>query len=447
MHAAPECLALAIAIATTPALAGGTVSFTLIANGSTPIPDAGEQFGFVFDPAYDAGEACFWGRNPSFDQGIYAMTGDQLRVIADTSTSIPGGFGTFDTFGGDPMLHGGDIVLVGWGPANQMGIYTPGVLDGTVLVFADRNMSVPQGTGNFTFTGWPSVYGGVLTFLGFGGGQTGIYRVASPGSAATVVVDKGTTIPQGNLTFTAFEGPSHNKGQVAFRGTGPFDQRGIYLKTGDDLQLIANRSTSIPQGIGSFTDFGTIPSLSDGTMAFVGQGAAGQIGVYRYDGSLHRIADRTTMIPEGTGGFTSFHNFVSNSGGRVAFIGEGTGGQRGLYVDDHGTLRKLIDQDDSLDGQAIQSISSIDRDALDGNRIAFTVVFENGGGFGAYIATFASPADLDADGDVDIDDLLLVLLGFGPCPAGPDECPADINDDGLVGVDDLLAVILGWTAP
>ena len=51
------------------------------------------------------------------------------------------------------------------------------------------------------------------------------------------------------------------------------------------------------------------------------------------------------------------------------------------------------------------------------------------------------PADLDVSGSVDVQDLLLVIEGWGPCPS---DCPADLSGDGLVGTDDLLAVIAEW---
>jgi hypothetical protein len=50
------------------------------------------------------------------------------------------------------------------------------------------------------------------------------------------------------------------------------------------------------------------------------------------------------------------------------------------------------------------------------------------------------PADTDGSGAVDVDDLVAVILAWGPCV----ECPADIDDSGTVDVDDLVAVILGW---
>ena len=45
--------------------------------------------------------------------------------------------------------------------------------------------------------------------------------------------------------------------------------------------------------------------------------------------------------------------------------------------------------------------------------------------------------DLNADGVVNILDLLLLIGSFGPCEG----CPADFDNDGFVGVVDLLALI------
>lgn len=56
--------------------------------------------------------------------------------------------------------------------------------------------------------------------------------------------------------------------------------------------------------------------------------------------------------------------------------------------------------------------------------------------------------DLNADGHVDVSDLLLLLAAWGPCPAvtaGPFPCPADLDGDGSVDVSDLLALLANWT--
>jgi choice-of-anchor B domain-containing protein len=75
---------------------------------------------------------------------------------------------------------------------------------------------------------------------------------------------------------------------------------------------------------------------------------------------------------------------------------------------------------------------SVSEAALDDLRI-FSYICDEGG----------SP-DIDGDGDVDVDDLTQVILGWGECPAPPTPCPADIDGNGVVDVDDLTAIILGW---
>jgi hypothetical protein len=56
----------------------------------------------------------------------------------------------------------------------------------------------------------------------------------------------------------------------------------------------------------------------------------------------------------------------------------------------------------------------------------------------------SAPGDVDRDGDVDVDDLIGVILAWGPCPPQPSGCLADLDDSNAVDVDDLIAVILNW---
>ncbi|MHC4420443.1 MAG: hypothetical protein ACYS1E_07580, partial [Planctomycetota bacterium] len=51
------------------------------------------------------------------------------------------------------------------------------------------------------------------------------------------------------------------------------------------------------------------------------------------------------------------------------------------------------------------------------------------------------PADLTGDGLVNVTDLLVVLIDWGPCAAG---CVGDVDADGSVGVTDLLGVLAAW---
>jgi hypothetical protein len=45
---------------------------------------------------------------------------------------------------------------------------------------------------------------------------------------------------------------------------------------------------------------------------------------------------------------------------------------------------------------------------------------------------------------VNVDDLIAIILAWGPCPTPPAACPADVNQSGAVDVDDLIMVILNW---
>jgi hypothetical protein len=58
--------------------------------------------------------------------------------------------------------------------------------------------------------------------------------------------------------------------------------------------------------------------------------------------------------------------------------------------------------------------------------------------------THRNPEDLDGDGIVGINDFLLLLAGWGPCP-DPDNCPGDIDGNGEVNVNDFLLLLAAWS--
>lgn len=57
------------------------------------------------------------------------------------------------------------------------------------------------------------------------------------------------------------------------------------------------------------------------------------------------------------------------------------------------------------------------------------------------------PGDATGDGLVNVQDLLAVIIAWGPCPEPPipGNCPADLDGNGQVGVADLLLVINHWS--
>ena len=63
----------------------------------------------------------------------------------------------------------------------------------------------------------------------------------------------------------------------------------------------------------------------------------------------------------------------------------------------------------------------------------------------ADVAPADNPADIDGDGVVGINDFLIVLGTWGPCPDPcPPFCPADVDEDCTVGIGDFLAVLGAW---
>ncbi|MHC4081150.1 MAG: hypothetical protein ACYS15_02995 [Planctomycetota bacterium] len=56
------------------------------------------------------------------------------------------------------------------------------------------------------------------------------------------------------------------------------------------------------------------------------------------------------------------------------------------------------------------------------------------------------PGDLDGDGVVGINDFLLLLAAWGPCPEPcPPSCPADLDGDCVVSINDFLLMLAYWT--
>ena len=59
--------------------------------------------------------------------------------------------------------------------------------------------------------------------------------------------------------------------------------------------------------------------------------------------------------------------------------------------------------------------------------------------------TTDAAADLDGDGVVGIQDFLLLLGAWGPCPAPcPPSCADDLDNDCQVGVTNFLILLASW---
>src|SRR5439155_391382 len=126
----------------------------------------------------------------------------------------------------------------------------------------------------------------------------------------TGVSDTATPIPGGTGTFLNFLGaPSLSAGNVAFVATGSGDQAGVYVSLpGSPIIPVADTSTAIPGGVGTFVSWPGSPIISGETVAFIGSGSGGQIGVYVLvpPTPVLPVADTSTPIPGGLAAFQYF---------------------------------------------------------------------------------------------------------------------------------------------
>lgn len=247
---------------------------------------------------------------------------------------------------------------------------------------ADTNTAIPNGSGNFTSFDRPSILNGVVAFNGNGNSQSGIY--SSSGGTLSTVADLSTAIPSGTGSFIGFASPvMQASGQTTFFGLGSSGQQGVYAQTGS-LNKLIDLNTAIPNGAGNFTSYGGW-DLSNSTLAFTGSGNTSQGGVYTNNGGTNsRIADTTTPIPSGTG------NFASNQFGSVGISGNSTvfqggnnsNGTNGIYKDVGGTLSLVANMNTNVPSGAGTFTNNFNQPVVSGSNVAF--YGQGVGSFGLY---------------------------------------------------------------
>ncbi|BAZ18638.1 hypothetical protein NIES4071_105230 (plasmid) [Calothrix sp. NIES-4071] len=366
-------------------------SFTKVVDTNTLVPGDKENFTLFGVPSLDNGNVAFLGgSSPSTTPGIYTNIGGSLNVVADRNTPVPNGIGNFRNFG-DISFNNGNVAFYAVTlPADETtGIYTNA--GGSLNVVVDRNTITPDGQGRFIYVQQPSLNNGIVAFKGVGANaqpqfQTDIYV---NNGVLSVIANRNTPIPDGQGNFTFFGAPSLNNGSVAFTSFAA-SLRGVYINDGNSLNSVADTNTPIPFSNENFTNFGDL-DLDDAGVAFVGIGNSTQ-GIYTNNGgTLSVIADTNTSIPSRTGNFASFSNLSINNGS-IAFLSTDTTRSQGIYTTIGGTLTKVIDTNDSLNGLTINSLF-FGREGKSGNQIAFKTNFVDGSQ-SIYVATLNSPTSV-----------------------------------------------------
>src|SRR6185436_11758512 len=112
------------------------------------------------------------------------------------------------------------------------------------------------------------------------------------------------------------------------------------FQPGDPCRPIVTTSTAMPGGSGLFTGFSSL-STAPGVVAFIGTGAGGQLGAFACDTFIptdpcQPVVSLATPIPGGTGLFAILSEIAIAGAGpsaspSIAFVGGGSGGQLGVF--------------------------------------------------------------------------------------------------------------------
>ena len=192
----------------------------------------------------------------------------------------------------------------------------------------DTHTPVPGGVGTFQGFDVPTALGFLATFEG----GSGIYGISTgqfggPPYAPFKIADTSTPIPGGTGTFTSFDA----RASEIFRGTGANGQQGIYRPAvgKQPLSVIADRNTAAPGG-GTFTTFGTGP-----TAMFYAETSTGVKGVYYSGSQITTVADTrhptqvighvTPLTFSGFGGFFGAFTFFGTVDKKLGVYSYGVG--------------------------------------------------------------------------------------------------------------------------
>jgi len=358
-------------------------------------------------PALDSGDISFSAYDASNFDGIYRYHLGTLSLVLNQGTFITGTTIHLSHFA-QTSISGEQIAFrASNGNPFGFGIYLAS--HDSIIPIADNTITVPGRATNFTGAGRPTLDDGDVSFFGE---PAGIYRYR--GGSLTVIADTTTTIPSGTGTFSDLSSEAHGThGSVAFWGRDASLQRGIYLASASgELSVVADTTTTIPGSNDHFASFSNIVIASDGSdVAFVGTDQADRTSLFqRLDGKLRVIAQARRPAPGGgTFGINDLSQMSLDSG-HIAFqAGLADTFDNAIFTNVRGDLERVVSTGDTVDGRTI-SYLWLGPDALSGNSLAFVANFTDGTQ-GILLATLPEPITLSV-----FLPLLLLLRRSSPSP-------------------------------
>ncbi|PAW88091.1 MAG: hypothetical protein B9S33_05260 [Pedosphaera sp. Tous-C6FEB] len=354
-------------------------TFFKLADTTTSIPGGSGTFTDFKTPISDVDRAIFYGEGTAGQMGYYQYDGTTSTKLVDRNTAVPEGAGNFTNLSFFAYGVDTNFVFAGTDAGGMKGLFQ---LAGTTLTkLGNTNTAAPGSGGNFSNFLGPAVAGNSLALLADGpGSYRGAFRHS--GGTFTRLVDTATPFPggPGNLNFS---------GQLAFDGTAAaffaFDSvsftGGIFSHANNTLTSLATTNTVMPGFANRFSSFQSPPALSGGTVVFIGQDTVptpavrGIFAVPVGGGTLTALVTTATAIPGGTSGNFSFFNGFAYDNGALVFAANNSSGVHGLYKLQGGTLKTLLAGGGLLDGKTFTSLainSTGFRHGIVGFRVSFT---------------------------------------------------------------------------
>ncbi len=273
-------------------------------------------------------------------------------LVADSTQTAPGGKLNYSTFFA-PALFQDQIAFgarVSSGASGTIGAYFAGPAASLSRV-ADISTPIPGGTGNFNSLDFnPSISASGISFSAGGAGQAGIYN--NFGGTLNKVADLTTLFPTEASPFSNFSSPTQSVGSLTFfRGAAPGGNNGIFRGFEGQLDKFVRNGDLIPLGTGAFTSINNNFKATAGNIAYIGNGSDSQQGVYNTQGDENiRIADKTTLSPSDNTPFT-FFNSVAVSANFVTFRAT-TSTTTGIYRGSGNALTTIVDTNTIAPGSA-----------------------------------------------------------------------------------------------
>ena len=272
-----------------------------------------------------------------------------FTLIADTSTPIPSGTGNFTNFGTNSSIDdSGNVVFCGLG-ALQEGIHTHTRSTGVNSMVADTDTLIPGG-GGAHFTGFglygcivkSSIDDGKVAFLAntvTPGPEIGLYTNAD-GALEQVAIEDNAV---GSFSSTTLRAPWLDGTVVAFTGAEvlPTLQNANRLLRFDSVTDVLTSVSVSDASCGSCTPgFYVNPSLAGTSVAGV-RFTTGLTELIIADAAIDIVMNGVTGVPGRTPPetFTSMPNFpvLDANGADIAFVGSSFSGN-GVYKRVGGTL-------------------------------------------------------------------------------------------------------------